>query len=270
MDAEKETARIVAELRGLGGAERAEYEKRYLKSDFVHFGVPVPAIRKVTVAAVRSRLPECPEGSRLAFPGGVGGRPPTERRPGRDDVLGLAAALWAVTENGQPVHEARIAAIEVLARRAGVLEPGDVAVAEGMIRDSASWVYVDYLADKVVGVLVTRFPGTGKILDAWVADPYLWIRRTALLALLPGIRAGTPDLDRLSRYGDALIGETDFFIRKALGWVLRELSKKDPVWVSDWVASRTGRISGVTLREAVRHLPPEDAARLMAAYKAPR
>jgi 3-methyladenine DNA glycosylase AlkD len=242
MHPEEETAQVVEELRGLGGADRAEYEKRYLKSDFVHFGVPVPAIRKAAVAAVR-------------------------RRPGRDEVLALAASLWAVTENGRPVHEARVAAIEVLVRAAGsVLEPEDVAVAEGMIRDSVSWVYVDVLADKVVGRLITRFPGTERALDRWVADPCLWIRRTALLALLPGIRAGAPDLDRLSRYGDALIGETDFFIRKALGWVLRELSKKDPVWVTGWVEARMAAISGVTLREAVRHLPAKDAERLKGAY----
>jgi 3-methyladenine DNA glycosylase AlkD len=242
MNAAEETTRIVAELRGLGGPERAEREKRYLKSDFVHFGVPVPAIRKVAVAAVRGR-------------------------PAREDALALAAALWSVTENGRPVHEARVASIEVLTRRAGVLEPGDVAVAERMIRDSAGWVYVDLLADKVVGALIVRFPETAASLDRWVADRYLWIRRTALLALLPGIRAGAPDLDRLSRYGDVLIDETGFFIRKALGWVLRELSRKDPAWVHDWVAPRAARISGVTLREAVRHLPPEDAARLNASYK---
>ncbi|WP_395109441.1 DNA alkylation repair protein [Actinomadura sp. SCN-SB] len=245
MNAAEEATRIVDELRALGGAERAEYEKRYLKSDFTHFGVPMPAIRKVAVAAVRG--------------------PRT-----REDVLALAESLWSVTENGRPLHEARMASIEILAREVDLLEPGEVAVAERMIRDSASWAYVDGLAEKVVGALVRRFPEPAEVLDRWVADPYPWIRRTALLALLPGIRAGNPDLDRLSRYGDALIEETGFFIRKALGWVLRELSKKDPSWVRAWVEPRVARISGVTLREAVRHLPADDAARLKAAYEKAR
>jgi 3-methyladenine DNA glycosylase AlkD len=242
MNVAEETTRIVTGLRGLGVPGRAEHERRYLKSEFAHFGVPVPAVRRLAVAAVRGR-------------------------PERNEVLALAESLWSVTEDGRPVHEARIAAIEVLVRRVGVLEPADVAVAERMIRDSASWVYVDNLAEKVVGAMIGRFPEPAEFLDRWVTDPYPWIRRTALLALLPGIRAGTPDLDRLSRYGDALIDETGFFIRKALGWVLRELSKKDPSWVRDWVAPRAARISGVTLREAVRHLPSQDAARLTAAYK---
>ncbi|MFC5749084.1 DNA alkylation repair protein [Actinomadura rugatobispora] len=238
----EETSRIVAELREQGARDRAEYEKRYLKSDFVHFGVPVPAIRKTARSAVRTR-------------------------PARADLLALAASLWGETDGGRPVHEARVAAIEVLVRRVDVLEPGDLTVAESMIRDSGSWVYVDILAEKVVGALVVRFPDLAAVLDAWAGDPYPWIRRTALLALLPGVRAGHPDLDRVSRYGDALIEETGFFIRKALGWVLRELSKKDPAWVRDWVEPRTGRISGVTLREAVRHLPEDDAAPLLAAYQ---
>jgi 3-methyladenine DNA glycosylase AlkD len=243
MGVNEETTRIVAELRTLGGPERAEGEKRYLKSDFTHFGVPLPAIRKVAVSAVRGRS-------------------------AREDVLALAAALWSVTEDGRPLHDARMASIEVLVRRVEVLERGDVAVAERMIRDSVSWAYVDNLAEKVVGALVGRFPGSEEVLDRWVTDPYPWIRRTSLLALLPGIRSGAPDLERVSRYGDALIDENGFFIRKALGWILRELSKRDPSWVRDWVAPRNARMSGVTIREAVRHLPAEDATRLMAAYKA--
>jgi len=105
------------------------------------------------------------------------------------------------------------------------------------------------------------------VLDVWVSDPYMWMRRAAVLALLAGIRVGKPDLDRIDRFGDALTGEHEFFIRKALGWVLRELSKKDPRWVIEWVGARTGAISGVTMREAVRRLPEEDASRLLATQR---
>ncbi|WP_344283133.1 DNA alkylation repair protein [Actinomadura napierensis] len=243
MDVEGEAARILDELRAQADPVRADSEKRYLKSDLAHIGVPVPALRKVALRAVRAR-------------------------PARDELLGLVDALWTVTDGGRPVHEARMAAVEVLARRVELLEPGDLAVAERLIRDSATWALVDHLAEKVVGVLVLRFPDLGEALDAWVSDPYLWIRRTSLLALLPGVRAGTPDLDRLTRYGDALLEENEFFIRKALGWVLRELSKKDPGWVSAWVQDHIADVSGVTIREAVRRLPPDDADRLLTAYKA--
>ncbi|GAA4374351.1 DNA alkylation repair protein [Actinomadura verrucosospora] len=242
MDVEEEASRILAELRAQADPVRAEGEKRYLKSDLAHIGVPVPALRKVALSAVKSA-------------------------PTREELVALAVTLWDVTEEGRPVHEARMAAIEVLVKRVALLEPRDVELTERLVRDSASWVYVDQLAEKVVGALVVRNPDLAAVLDAWVADPYMWVRRTAMLALLAGVRAGDPDLDRIGRYGDALIGEREFFIRKALGWVLRELSKKDPEWVAAWVEPRVGAVSGVTLREAVRHLPPEVATRLKPASR---
>jgi 3-methyladenine DNA glycosylase AlkD len=66
---------------------------------------------------------------------------------------------------------------------------------------------------------------------------------------------------------DAMLEETEFFIRKAIGWVLREMSKKRPEEVYEWIAPRTHRASGVTMREAVKYLDAEKAARLMRAYK---
>ncbi|MWA03738.1 DNA alkylation repair protein [Actinomadura sp. LD22] len=242
MNAGDEAERILGELRAQADPVRADSERRYLKSDLAHIGVPVPALRKVALSAVRVR-------------------------PARHELLGLVDALWTATDDGRPVHEARMAAVEVLAKRVESLEPGDLAVAERLIRDSESWAQVDHLAEKVVGRLVLRHPGLGTALDAWVRDPYMWIRRTSLLALLPGVRAGTPDLDRLTRYGDILIDEKEFFIRKALGWVLRELSKKDPDWVTAWVEQHIAHVSGVTMREAVRRLPAPEADRLLAAYK---
>ncbi|MFA1549084.1 DNA alkylation repair protein [Actinomadura chokoriensis] len=239
MDVKGEAARILAELRAQAEPERAESEKRYLKSDFVHIGVPVPALRKVAVSAVKASA-----------------------KPTRDEVLGLAQILWDATDEGRPVHEARMAAIDVLVKRAALLEPRDLGTVERLIRGSTSWVYVDAIAEKVVGRLVVSYPDLAAVLDAWVDDPNMWIRRTAALALLPGIRTGNPDLERISRFGDSLIGEREFFIRKALGWVLRELSKKDPAWVVQWVEPRLAAVSGVTLREAVRRLPADDAARL--------
>jgi 3-methyladenine DNA glycosylase AlkD len=243
MDVDDEAARILGELHARADPARAESERRYLKSDLSHIGVPVPVLRKVALSAVKAK-------------------------PERGELLALVDALWSVTDEGRPVHEARMAAVEVLDRRVEVLEPGDLDVPERLIRDSASWALVDHLAEKVVGRLVMTYPDLGPTLDAWVGDPCMWIRRTSLLALLPGVRAGDPDLGRLTGYGDVLIAEKEFFIRKALGWVLRELSKKEPGWVTTWVETHIADVSGVTIREAVRRLPDGDAARLMAAYKA--
>ncbi|GAB2817724.1 DNA alkylation repair protein [Actinoallomurus bryophytorum] len=228
---------IEARLGELADPVRAEQDKRYLKSDLRHLGVGLPALRGVAVAAAKGL--------------------------DRERTLALVEELWH-----EPVHEHRMAAIEVLIRNTPLLTATDLAVAERLIRASRTWAYVDALAVKVVGGLVTRYPPLAATLDTWAGDDDFWIRRTSLLALLPGIRSGGPDLDRLSRHGDALIGEREFFIRKALGWVLRELARSDPAWVTTWVRDRVAVVSGVTIREAVRHLPEKDREDLLAAYRA--
>ncbi len=99
-------------------------------------------------------------------------------------------------------------------------------------------------------------------IDAWASDGDFWVRRSALLALLPGIRAAQPDLARFTRYAEPLLAEKEFFIRKAIGWVLREISRRDPEWVAEWTRGHASEMSGVTFREAVRRLPAGDAERL--------
>jgi 3-methyladenine DNA glycosylase AlkD len=227
---------IDAEMKLLADPARAEGEKKYLKSDLTHLGVGLPAIRKVAVAAAEGLT--------------------------RDETLALVGRLWA-----EPVHESRMAAIEILARNERLLNPGDLGFVEQMIRTSRTWAYVDPMAVKIVGGLLTRNPELATTLDGWVGDDNFWIRRTTLLALLPDIRASHGDLKRLRQRAEALIDEREFFVRKALGWVMRELTKVEPAWVRDWVAANIDRISGVTIREAVRHLPTDDKETLLAAYK---
>jgi hypothetical protein len=61
-----------------------------------------------------------------------------------------------------------------------------------------------------------------------------------------------------------MLAEREFFIRKAIGWVAREIAKRDPAWVAGWTEQRMAALSGVTFAEAVRRLPPPEAARLRA------
>ena len=105
-------------------------------------------------------------------------------------------------------------------------------------------------------------PEAWTLIDAWATDEDFWIRRAALLTLLPGIRQGGLDRERFERYATPMLTEKEFFIRKAIGWVLRETAKKDPAYVAAWTRSHLDQMSGVTFREAVRRLPAEQAALL--------
>jgi 3-methyladenine DNA glycosylase AlkD len=64
-----------------------------------------------------------------------------------------------------------------------------------------------------------------------------------------------------------MLEEKEFFIRKVIGWVLREVSKKDPGRVYAYLKSRTDRVSGLTLREGSKYLPDGQREELLAAYR---
>ncbi|GAB4320469.1 MAG: DNA alkylation repair protein [Dehalococcoidia bacterium] len=183
----------------------------------------------------------------------------------RHAVLALVDRLW-----GKGVHELRMAAVGLLERYLSRLDPSDVDLVERLIREAKTWALVDELAAVIAGGLVERSPALTAKLDRWARDDDFWLRRAAMLALLLPLRRGDGDFDRFARYADAMLDEREFFIRKAIGWVLRETGKKRPELVWEWLAPRTARASGVTVREAVRYLPEGQRAAILAAYKSKR
>jgi len=233
---------ITDELRAVARPERAEQEKRYLKSDLEFLGASVWDIRRMLQAYVR------------------GARPLDH-----DELTALVEALWA-----EPVHERRMAAVALLELHAKLLGPADLPLIERLLRESLTWALVDGLAADVVGGILAGLPAAvTPVLDRWAADPDFWIRRSSLLAELLPLRKGA-DLAPFLRRADAMLDEKEFFIRKAIGWVLREVGKRRPAEVVAWIAPRTHRASGVTMREVVRYLPVDDRERLMTAYREKR
>jgi 3-methyladenine DNA glycosylase AlkD len=239
VDPEALAGEIELQLERAGDPERAEHEKRYLKSSLHHLGTSVPATRRVAKTAIA-------EHDDL----------------GHAELERLVEALWA-----RPVHECRAAAVELLDLRADLLVPADIGSIERMLRASRTWALVDGLAASVTGPLVERFPELEATLDRWAVDDDFWIRRSALLALLLPLRRGSGDFERFGRYADAMLSEREFFIRKAIGWVLRDTSRKRPDMVSAWLLPRAARASGVTVREAVKYLSPEQRDAILAAYR---
>jgi 3-methyladenine DNA glycosylase AlkD len=233
---------ILAGLREAGDPDRAAHERRYLKSELRHLGVSVPGIRRVVAAFAR-------------------GHPDLRR----SELLRLVRELWRV-----PVHERRMAAVELLDRYGPLLTPTDLRLVERLIRRSKTWALVDPLAINVGGGLVERFPELAVELDRWAADRDFWVRRSALLALLGPLRRGEGDFRRFAGYADGMLEEPEFFIRKAIGWVLRETGKARPRLVARWLRPRAARASGVTVREAVKYLPRADRESILRAHRSAR
>ncbi|MCB1188785.1 DNA alkylation repair protein, partial [bacterium] len=111
---------------------------------------------------------------------------------------------------------------------------------------------VDTLAALVVGPMVTRHPQLTAVMDEWIADENLWVARTAILHQLKYGKA--TDTDRLFAYCAAQAGHPDFFIRKAIGWALRQYARTDPGAVRRFVANHRDELSPLSIREATKHL----------------
>src|SRR5690606_2772026 len=136
-------------------------------SSLVHYGVTVPAIRSVAKAIGRRH--------RLAH----------------DDLVALVEELW-FEPSAAPVHERRMAAVELLALHPELLSASDLPLLERLLRTSRTWALVDGLAGTVVGEVVERdrSPRVADVLDRWSTDDDFWIRRAALLAHLVALRNG--------------------------------------------------------------------------------
>ena len=236
MDTKTVIARLERSLRAIAIPERAVNEKRYLKSDLAFIGVPVPQVRNIAREFKSAN-----------------------KALSREDLIALVEALWA-----RPTHELHVLALDLLWMYRKLLKPGDIVLIERILRTSYTWAYVDTLAGHLVGELVLKHPELHRTLDRWATDTDFWLRRSALLALDRPMRAGQGDWPRFTRYADLMLEEKELFIRKAIGWVLREVSKKRPELVHDYLTAprskdgpaRAKLASPLTVREATRHMPP--------------
>lgn len=171
----------------------------------------------------------------------------------QDELLAQMQALWA-----EPWREPKYAAMEhARAFQKKLLGPAALPALERMIHEGAWWDLVDALAAWLVSPLYLRERRAVRpALDRWRASDDLWLRRSVLLAHLK--HAGDTDAEALFADIEALMHEKEFFIRKAIGWVLRDYSYAAPDAVKAFLlAHRPGtgdELSGLSFREGAKQL----------------
>ncbi|PWK81903.1 3-methyladenine DNA glycosylase AlkD [Lentzea atacamensis] len=121
-----------------------------------------------------------------------------------------------------------------------------------MIVTGAWWDYVDEIASKRIGPLLRSSPDVVRpLMLKWSVDADRWRRRTSIICQL-GFKGAT-DVELLTACVDANVEDPDFFLRKGIGWALREFAKTEPGWVRAFVEARPG-LSPLSRREALKHL----------------
>jgi len=212
-------------LAALADPARAVAMHAYLREQFPFLGIPTPARR----AALKPLLKVDFDQQRL---------------------LTVADRLWWL-----PEREYHYAAIDLLARHVGRLDLSAVGPLLALAQREPWWETVDGLAG-VVGDVVRAArrsdPDAQAAMDAALRHECLWVRRIAMLHQL-GWKQHT-DVQRLLAYALALGHEDEFFIRKAIGWALRDFARTQPETVRQFVQANATRLSALTVREARKHL----------------
>lgn len=234
-------ASVTAALRDFAEPARAPVMQAYMKSAMPYLGVTAP---RVSLAYRQLFATTYPFATAAAFDTGV-------------------RALW----DAATYREQRYVALRLTGdRRARAFQTvAALPLYEHLITTGAWWDYVDELAAHRIGPLLAAFPADlSPILRAWSRSPNVWLARTAILAQLTFKR--DTDLALLYDCIAPSIGAREFFLRKAIGWALRQHARVDMAEVERYVAAHP-ELSGLSKREALKH---SARARTAAAPSTPR
>lgn len=206
---------------------RAPEMRRYMKSEMPFRGVPSPRRREL--------------GRRL-----FAAHPLTDEESWRAAVL----TLWR--EAG--FREERYLAVDLTGARryASWQSPDLLPLYEELIVTGAWWDYVDELAGRRIGPLLQAHrPAMTPVLHRWATDPDPWKRRTAIISQLHAKE--DTDTTLLTDTIEPNLADRDFFIRKAIGWALRQFARTEPGWVRSFVDTHPD-LSPLSRKEATKHL----------------
>lgn len=149
-----------------------------------------------------------------------------------------------------PEREFQYNALDYLQALKRYLEPEDIDWLRELIEEKSWWDSIDRL-DLLVGEILWKNPNNPLILS-WAQDPNFWVRRVAIDHQRP--RKAETDTWLLEEIICLNFGSKEFFINKAIGWSLREYSKTDPAWVSDFIRRHQQQLAPLSIREGSKRL----------------
>jgi 3-methyladenine DNA glycosylase AlkD len=211
-----------------GEPERAAAQQAYMKSALPFRGIAAPELRRLLRPLLAAYEPSQ-----------------------RDAWEATVRELW----DGATHREERYAAIAIARHRKARewQDPAALDLYRHLVVTGAWWDLVDEIAAHLVGgVLAGHRDAVTPVLRAWSHDDDLWVRRTAVLSQV----RHRDDTDRTLLHDviAANVADASFWLRKAIGWALRELARTDPDWVRAEVDRLGPALSGLSRREALRHL----------------
>ena len=212
---------LVKELKTVANPDDAVAMKAYMKNKFEFLGVKTPARRKLAKAFFKQQT---------------------------DSVIDwdFINESWS-----NPYRELQYAVLDYLESRKKLLIPSDLSHLKKLAQTKSWWDTIDFL-DRLVGSIIARFPETKEIILAWSRDEDIWLRRLAIDHQL--LRKEETDTELLEKILVNNLGQTEFFINKAIGWALRDYSKTNPDWVREFIERHQIEMAGLSIREGSKYL----------------
>ena len=203
--------------------ERATATKKYLKDQFECLGLTSKVRREILKDFLKKY-----------------GVPPIHQ------MEGISNYMWNL-----PEREFQHTAIDILDKVKKHLRKNDIEWIEKLIVQKSWWDTVDALAAWIVGSYFRLYPqAVIPVTEKWMNSGNMWLQRTSLIFQLK-YKAGT-DKELLSDYILRLAHRKEFFIRKAIGWALREYSKTNKQWVRSFIEEN--ELSPLSYREASKYV----------------
>lgn len=218
-------AHVQTALRAAADPEKASGMQAYMKTEMPFYGVQKPGRTKILRHIRTEYVPVT-----------------------REDYEDLVTALWEL-----PHREEKYLAQAVAGAFRDFIVPGSLPLYRRFIVEGAWWDFVDEAATHLVCPLLIGYPDEiWSEVDSWIDHDDMWLRRAAIICQV-GAKEHT-DADRLFRYCEKRAHEKEFFIRKAIGWALRDYARTEPEAVARFVSEHREQLSGLSYREATKHI----------------
>lgn len=197
-------------------------QKKYMRNQFEYYGLVTTTRRKVQEPfLIKSFLPT------------------------KENAFEIIEILWQ-----KPEREFQHFAQELAFKYIKTLEEKDIELFEMMVITKSWWDTVDFIANKLMGAYFKKFPELREqYVKKWIESDNIWLQRSALLFQLK--YKEDLDTELLAFTIIQLLGSNEFFINKAIGWILREYSRINPNWVILFV-EKQDTLSKLSKKEALR------------------
>lgn len=204
-------------------ADYAQWSIKYMRNQFDFLGIRTPIRRKLTKQFLKEN-----------------------GMPSKEELQTVILTLWE-----KPEREYQKAALDILENTKKNLTPADMPWLVSLLKSKSWWDTIDVLSPHIFGYMFLQYPELVSLYpDQWIDDDYIWLQRSAILYQL--YYKENMNEKRLYDYILRQAPSDEFFVQKAIGWVLREYAKTNASSVQLFVSQN--QLKPLSKREALKHL----------------